>query len=235
MRDEKKYYVPASQLPSEPVDFRDSIDWRIFRIMAEFIEGYQFIYDFKKSVTIFGSARRGCNEIDYVRARKLGAMLAKDKFTVVTGGGPGVMEAANRGAAENNGISVGLNIQLPVEQRVNEYVNKPMGFNYFFTRKTMMSQASSAYVFFPGGFGTLDEFYEIITLIQTKKIAQPVLVIVIGKEFWDPLMAWMKQVMLKEKCAVSEEDLQIINIVDTPEEAFKMIKTFAKKIGDAMR
>lgn len=235
MRDNKQIYVPASELPGAPIDFRDSIQWRIFRIMAEFIEGYEFIFDFNRSVTFFGSARRGCNEDDYKKARRLGSLLAKDSFAVITGGGPGIMEAANRGAAEQKGRSVGLNIQLASEQRVNPYVNSPMGFHYFFTRKVMLSQASSAYVFFPGGFGTLDEFFEMITLIQTNKIPAPVLVITVGKSYWQPLFNWIEETVLKKKCAINKEDLKIATLVDTPEEAYQLIKKFAKKVGKDMR
>jgi uncharacterized protein (TIGR00730 family) len=227
--------VPASELPPTNDDFRETMQWRIFRIMAEFIDGYEFIYQFKKSISIFGSARRECNEEDYHKAQKLGSLLASNGFSVVTGGGPGVMEGANRGAHEAGGVSVGLNIQLPVEQRVNPYVNKPMGFHYFFTRKVMLSLASSGYVFFPGGLGTLDEFFEITTLIQTRKITGPILVVCVGKSYWEPLFTWMKSTVLEAKCAIDKEDLEIAKLVDTPEEAYALIEEFSKEVGEVMR
>lgn len=209
-----------------PKDFRESINWRIFRIMAEFIEGFEFLADIKKSVTIFGSTRDQSTIAQqwYGEARKLGAMLATEGFAVVTGGGPGIMQAGNQGAAEAGGISVGINIQLAREQRINPYVNRPKGFHYFFTRKLVMTYAAQAYVYFPGGYGTLDEFFEIITLIQTRKIATHIPVILIGHEFWDPLQTWMKSVLLEQHGAIDAEDLALFTIVDSAEEAMGIIR-----------
>lgn len=209
-----------------PKDFRDSMQWRIFRIMAEFIEGFEFLTDVKKSVTIFGSTRDESVIAQqwYGEARKLGAMLATEGYVVVTGGGPGIMQAGNQGAAEAGGVSVGLNIQLPREQRINPYVNKAKGFHYFFTRKLMLTYAAQAYVYFPGGFGTLDEFFEIVTLIQTRKIATHIPVILVGHEFWDPLTAWMKTVLLAQHGSIDAEDLQIFTVVDSAEEAMGIIR-----------
>ena len=150
---------PDPKLPPMKEDFRETIQWRIFKIISEFIDGFHFLADFKKTITIFGSTSFSPENHYYKEARKLGNLLSKKGYTVVTGGGPGIMEAANRGAFEANGISVGINIQLPEGQRINDYVNRPIGFNYFFTRKVMLSFSSNAYVFFPGGFGTLDEFF----------------------------------------------------------------------------
>lgn len=220
--------MPASKLPpaKRKKDFRDSFHWRIFRIMAEFIEGFQFLADFKKTVTIFGSARFDEGHQWYRQAQKLAAMLAEEEFSIVTGGGPGIMEAANRGAVETktDHNSIGLNIQLPEEQRVNPYVKKGLGFHYFFTRKVMLSYAAQAYVFFPGGFGTLDEFFELTTLIQTKKINEKIPIILIGKEFWEPLMSWIEQVVYENYKTIDKEDIQIYKLVNTVEEAFENIK-----------
>ena len=180
--------------------------------------------DFRKKVTIFGSAQVREDNRWYKEAEKLASLLYKFDFGVVTGGGPGIMEAANRGAAENNGNSIGLNIELPNEQRVNPYVQKSVGFHYFFVRKVMLAYSAQAYVFFPGGFGTLDEFFELITLVQTKKIFAKIPIVMIGKEFWDPLLEWVKTDVHGKFKFIDEEDMRIYSIVDTAEEAFELIK-----------
>ncbi len=208
----------------EKIDFRNQFSWRIFRIMSEFIEGFQFLADLNKEVTIFGSARFKSNNPHYKEARQLGKILGKAGFTVITGGGPGIMEAANRGAFEAKAPSVGLNIQLQKEQRVNKYVTKSIGFYYFFTRKVMLSFASQAYVYFPGGFGTLDEFFELVTLIQTKKISSDIPVIMIGKDFWSPLVEYIKNNVYGKHRAVNIKDLKIFHLVETAEEAYEIIK-----------
>jgi len=222
----KKLLVPAKQLPlgSHPRDWRHSFHWRIFRIMAEFVDGFQFLADLKKTVTFFGSARFPENNKWYGEARKLGNMLAKAGYGVITGGGPGIMEGGNRGAFEAGGESIGINIQLPFEQRINEYVKKGRGFYYFFTRKVMLSFASQAYVFFPGGFGTLDECLEILTLVQTKKITDRIPIILYGKDFWGDLDSWMKKKLLDQYQTIDKEDLDLYHIVDSAEEAFAIIK-----------
>ena len=229
-RNHKKFLLPASKLPvtEKMGDFRETAQWRIFRIMSEFVDGFQFLADFGPAVSIFGSARTTPNNVSYKEAQKLGNMLGKIGFTMITGGGPGIMEAGNKGAYEAGAVSVGLNIQLPMEQRVNDYVTKAIGFHYFFTRKVMLSFASRAYVFFPGGFGTLDEFLEIVTLIQTKKIP-PIIVVCVGKSFWQPFVDWMKETMYEKMSAVDKEDLDIYKVVDTADEAFKIIKETLKK------
>lgn len=198
--------------------------------MSEFVDGFQFLADFDKEVTFFGSARFDESDEHYQEAQKLGRMLGKAGYTVMTGGGPGIMEAANRGAYEAGGESIGLNIQLPFEQRTNPYVKKGIGFHYFFTRKVMLSTSAEAYVYFPGGYGTLDEFYEVITLIQTKKM-QVIPVICVGKDFWGPLEKFMSNIMLKKHKAIDEADLRLFTIVDSAEEAFKIIKRGAKDRG----
>jgi len=206
------------------MDFRDTAGWRIFRIMAEFVDGFQFLKDLKKEVTFFGSARVREGSRWYEEARKLGRMLADAGFTVITGGGPGIMEAANRGAVEGKGESVGLNIQLPREQRMNAYAKRGMGFHYFFTRKVMLSASAQAYLFFPGGFGTMDEVSELVEMVQTKKM-QRVPIILVGKEHWNGYLDWVKAAMLgSDPPMIDADDLHIMHVVDSAEEAFAIVK-----------
>lgn len=218
--------VPAKELPIEKhkKDWRHSQHWRVLRIMAEFIDGFQFLGDLKKSVTFFGSARYQEDHHWYKETRKLGNLLAKNGFTVVTGGGPGIMEAANRGALEGGGESVGLNIKLPYEQRINKYVREGVGFHYFFTRKVMLSYAAQAYVFCPGGFGTLDEVFELLTLIQTHKIYEKIPIVFMSKSFWGGLLQWLQTEVLEQQKNIDPEDLKLFQIVDTAEEALIIIK-----------
>lgn len=219
--------LPASKLPEpakKPEDFRKSLHWRVFRILSEFVEGWQFLADFKKTVSFFGSARSPEGSRWYEEARKLGKMAAEAGFAVVTGGGPGIMEAGNRGAVEGKGKSIGINIQLDLEQRINPYVQESTAFHYFFVRKVMLSFAARAYVFFPGGLGTLDETFELLTLIQTKKISEKIPVVLVGKEFWDPVDKWLREEIYKKYQAIDESDLEIYKIVDSAEEAFELIK-----------
>lgn len=204
------------------------LSWRIFRIMSEFIEGFQFLSQFSKEVTIFGSARLPSDNKWYKEAQKLGALLADSGYAVVTGGGPGIMEAGNRGAYEAGGESIGINIQLPMEQRINPYVKYSHGFHYFFTRKVMLAASAQAYVFFPGGFGTMDELFEMLTLIQTKK-SEKIPVVLVGKEYFDGLVAWMKEVMYRDFDAISKEDLDLFRVVDSAEEALEIIKTSCER------
>jgi uncharacterized protein (TIGR00730 family) len=211
--------IPVDQ----PFDFTANANWRIFRIMAEFISGFEFLHPLRKEVTFFGSARLPEDSHWYEEARRLGRLLGENGFTVITGGGPGIMEAGNRGAYEGGGESVGLDIELPTEQRRNAYVKKGIGFHYFFTRKVMLSASAQAYIFYPGGYGTLDEFYEMVTLIQTEKMER-VPVVCVGKTFWEPLDQWMKQTLVTEFETISPEDVDIYHIVDTAEEAFELIK-----------
>ncbi len=205
-------------------DFKKGFPWKIFKIMAEFIEGFEFISEIKKkSVTVFGAARFSEDSLEYQKARKLGELLSKEGYSVVSGGGPGIMEAVNRGAFEAGGESIGITVQLPKEQETNKFVNKSIGFYYFFTRKMMMSFASSVYIFFPGGYGTLDEFFEMVMLIQTKKLSHPVIIIAVGKDYWQPLFNWFKSELYEKRGAISEEDLSLFKLVDTVEEVVDYI------------
>ena len=201
----------------------DAIEsWRIFRIISEFVSGFELLRKYGLAVTFFGTARTNAGEEVYKKAEELAAKLAKAGFAVITGGGPGVMEAANVGAFKVGGKSVGLNIELPMEQRLNPYVTETEKFHFFFTRKVMLAFASEVYVYFPGGFGTMDEFFEIVTLIQTKKIEQlPILLY--GKEFWNPLLRFFEQDMMKKFGTISPEDLALFEVVDSVDDAYKYI------------
>lgn len=216
------YLFPPLRPIQDHGDFRNEISWRIFRIMSEFIDGFQFLADLKREVSFFGSARFTEKNPHYQEALKLARMLGKAGFTIVTGGGPGIMEAANRGASETGAESVGLNIQLPKEQRINKYVKHGIGFHYFFTRKVMLSASAQAYVFFPGGFGTLDEFCEIVTLIQTKKMER-IPIILIGRDFWGSLIKWIEEHIYRQHHAIAKEDMNIYTLVNNIDEAYKIL------------
>lgn len=223
MSKKEKISVSNPEIPIKE-DFKKGFSWKIFKIMAEFIEGFEFISEIKKkSVTVFGAARFSEDSLEYQKARKLGELLSKEGYSVVSGGGPGIMEAANRGAFEAGGESIGITVQLPKEQETNKFVNKSIGFYYFFTRKMMMSFASSVYIFFPGGYGTLDEFFEMVMLVQTKKLSRPVIIITVGKDYWQPLFSWFKSELYKKRGTISEEDLSLFKLVDTVEEAVDYI------------
>ncbi len=203
--------------------------WRVFRIMAEFTTGFEAMSRICPAVTIFGSARVKPADPEYQAARKIGRELVRHKFAVVTGGGPGVMEAANRGAAEGKGRSVGLNITLPNEQKPNRYSNIPINFHYFFARKVCLAKYSMGFIFMPGGFGTLDEFFEILTLVQTNRMPHFPLIL-FGKSYWEGLFAWMKAVMEKEDF-INRGDLDLVTITDDPDEVVETILKYQRRVG----
>ncbi len=196
--------------------------WRVFRIMAEFVEGFETMSRISPGVSVFGSARSQPTDPYYQQAEALGCELVKRGFTVITGGGPGIMEAANKGAKEAGGESVGLNIYLPSEQTANPYQTTSIDFRYFFCRKVMFVKYAVAFVCFPGGFGTMDEFFESMTLIQTQKTDRfPV--ILFGSDFWSPLLDWIRQHQLSENAFISEGDLDLCEVTDDVEWAGKRI------------
>ncbi|HEY5999881.1 MAG TPA: TIGR00730 family Rossman fold protein [bacterium] len=205
-------------------DFTHGDTWRLFRIMAEFVEGFEALAECNPAVSIFGSARVTPEDEDYRKAEAIARQLAREGFAVITGGGPGVMEAANKGAAEAGGRSVGLNIELPMEQSPNTFSNVRVSFRYFFVRKMMFVKYASGFVILPGGFGTLDELFEAITLIQTEKI-RPFPVVLVGRDYWSGLMAWISGVMMQDQ-KISEKDLAILKVVDTADEAVTVINEF---------
>ena len=196
--------------------------WRIFLIMAEFVEGFEVMPEVFPAVTIFGSARSRPNSAAYKEAEKTARLLVQSGFNVISGGGSGIMEAANKGAAMAGGKSVGLHIHLPKEQKPNKYANVPLNFKYFFIRKVMFVKYAVAYIIMPGGFGTLDELFESLTLIQTHRI-KSFPVILMDSKYWNGLIDWIKGTVLKEK-NISKSDMDIFRVVDTPEEAVNIIK-----------
>ena len=198
-------------------DFQDTDTWRTLRIMGEFVEGFDALADIGPAVSIFGSARVGRRNRYYGAARRLAAALVEQGFAIITGGGPGVMEAANRGAKEAGGLSIGCNIELPFEQGLNEYVDLGMEFRYFFVRKMMFVKYAEGFVIFPGGFGTLDELFEALTLIQTGKV-EHFPVVLYGKDYWDGMMQWIRDKPLYEE-KVSPEDLDLLTITSDIDEA----------------
>lgn len=200
--------------------------WRVFRIMAEFVDGFEALDDLAHAVTIFGSARARPDDPFYQAAEKTARLLARSGFAVITGGGPGIMEAANKGAFEAGGTSVGCNISLPHEQESNRYLSISLDFHYFYARKVMFVKYASAFICFPGGYGTLDEFFETITLIQTSKV-EPFPVLLYGKEHWGGLVDWMRKTLPPH--FADQEDLEIFRIVDSPQEALREIKRGVKR------
>lgn len=210
----------------ETDNFNRSDSWRVFRIMGEFVEGFDGLTTVTRGVSVFGSARTKPDDPNYLAAMETGRLLAEAGFEVITGGGPGIMEAANRGAFEAGGVSIGCNIELPFEQKPNPYQTISLSYKYFFVRKTMFIKYSNAYIIFPGGFGTLDEVFEALTLIQTQKISNfPV--VLFNSSYWKGLLAWLTTTMLHEK-NINAEDLQLIYLTDSPKDAVDFIKNFSE-------
>jgi hypothetical protein len=202
--------------------FNTHNSWRLFKIIGEFVEGIENLQDIGPAVSVFGSARLSEDNPNYQKAVDISERFVKEGFAVITGGGGGIMEAANRGAANAGGPSIGLNIKLPMEQIPNDFSNLKLEFKYFFIRKFMFVKYAMAYIILPGGFGTLDELFEAITLIQTKRI-KPLPVILVNSEYWSGLIQWAKDTMLTHNC-ISKEDLEIIEIMDDPEEIVRYVK-----------
>ena len=202
-------------------DFKLEESWRLFKIMGEFVDGVEALHHIGPAVTIFGSARVKPEDPMYKKAAEIAALFAKEKFAVISGGGPGIMEAANKGAKEAGGTSVGLNIELPFEQTPNSYADIHVNFRYFFVRKVMLVKYALAYIIMPGGFGTLDELFEAVTLIQTERI-KPFPVILVGSDYWQGLIDWIKDRMLAEK-RISEDDLDILQIIYDPGDVVKAV------------
>src|SRR5437773_2446272 len=203
--------------------------WRIFRIMAEFVDSFETLSAAGPAVTIFGSARTPPSNRYYKTAVALAGGLAKHNLAVITGGGPGIMEAANRGAARAKGKSIGLNIELPHEQKGNRYANIPIHFHYFFSRKVCFVKYSIGFVFMPGGFGTLDEFFEVLTLVQTGRISRFPLIL-IGRNYWKGLLQWMKTT-LEQDSLISADDLDLVDLTDDVVEALGIILDYQKRVG----
>jgi len=203
-------------------DFTNSDPWRIFRIMAEFVDSFETMSQFDRVVTVFGSARTKPEEADYQEAEKLGKMLASHGNAVLTGGGPGIMEAANKGAKEAGGVSIGLNIKLPMEQSSNPYLTDDIDFHYFFIRKVNFLKYTEGVAVFPGGFGTMDEFFEVVTLIQTNKMPA-VPICLVCSEFWNPVVKWFTEVFIPRN-KISSADMNLFHVVDTAGEAMEIFK-----------
>lgn len=219
--EEGRHEVPASPAPlvCKPQKIES---WRVFKIMSEFVEGFEILRKYGLAATFFGSARCGFSDETYQQATELANRLSKAGFAVITGGSAGIMEAANKGAFEAGGASIGLNIELEHEQGKNEYLTEHLYFDHFFVRKVMLAYASEVYIYFPGGFGTLDEFFEIATLVQTKKIRK-VPIVLYGKEYWTPLVDHFRDHLFKQYAAIDEADMELFRVVDSVDEAMEYI------------
>ncbi|SFB73870.1 hypothetical protein SAMN05421780_101195 [Flexibacter flexilis DSM 6793] len=211
-------------------EIKTNDSWTIFKVMSEFVSAFEKLAEIGPCVSIFGSARTKADNPYYKMAEEIAAKLVRHGYGVITGGGPGIMEAGNKGAYQQGGKSVGLNIVLPFEQFNNQYIDrdKMLNFDYFFVRKVMFMKYAQGFIVMPGGMGTLDELFEAITLIQTKKIARFPIVLV-GRSYWEGLFKWIEDVMLNQEHNINAEDLNLINIVDTPTEAVKVIDDFYSK------
>lgn len=224
--------LPSVHLNVQPLTraaMEKQVGQHVSSIANELLRGMRFIRTYPRSVTFFGSARFPESNEYYQKAQRLGALLAQEGFAVVTGGGPGIMEAANRGAMEAKGSSIGFNISLPKEQVINPYVDGHVEFDHFFTRKVALAFSAEAYLFFPGGFGTMDEFFEIITLVQTHKIER-VPIILVGKDFWQPLQHFMENLLCNRHNTIVQEDLSLYTITDDEDEIVSIVKNAPLRI-----
>jgi len=209
-------------------EFLHTDTWRVFRIMGEFVQGFEDLAHITNGVAVFGSARTHADDPEYKAAQETGALLARSGFAVITGGGPGIMEAANRGAFEAGGTSVGCNIELPHEQFSNDYLTLSLKFKYFFVRKMMFVKYSDAFIIFPGGFGTLDELFEALTLIQTHKVRNfPV--VLYGSKYWGGMIDWVKGPVLGE-AKIAGEDLQLLHVTDSPSEIVEIVSRRTREL-----
>jgi uncharacterized protein (TIGR00730 family) len=211
----------SKEAREEAAAFTHTDQWRVLRILSEFVEGFDSLAEIGPSATFFGSARTSEDHPDYQAARTAASLIAQSGLAVITGGGPGIMAAANRGASEAGGVSVGIGIDLPFEEGVNAYVSVPLEFRYFFVRKTLLAKYANAFVFFPGGFGTLDELFEILTLIQTRKM-DPMPVVMFGSEYWQGLMSWLKGTMASTG-RINAADIDLFQITDDPAEVARLV------------
>jgi uncharacterized protein (TIGR00730 family) len=215
----------------QPDQFTHTDPWRVFRIMGEFVEGFDELVTVTRGVSIFGSARVAPDDPYYEAARETAALFARAGFAVITGGGPGIMEAANKGAFEAGGVSIGCNIELPREQRPNAYQTLSLKFKYFFVRKMMFVKYSTAFIIFPGGFGTLDEMFEALTLIQTEKV-RDFPVVLFGSEYWRELLDWIKTVLLG-RGMISERDLQRLHVTDSPLRVVEIVTEIENSLSES--
>ncbi len=235
----RRHQIPPGTTDERLLANRDTKDWvhtdpwRVLRIQSEFVEGFGLLAELPKAVSVFGSARTARDDPEYVIGRALGSALARAGFAVITGGGPGVMEAANRGASEAGGISVGLGIELPFEQRLNDWVDVGLNFRYFFARKTMFVKYAQAFVILPGGFGTLDELFEALTLVQTRKVTRfPV--ILFGTDYWSGLISWITDTLVPAG-KIARADVDLLTLTDDVDEAAKLIVEAGATMGGVPR
>lgn len=212
-----------------PDEFTHTDPWRVFRIMGEFVEGFDELATLSRGIAIFGSARTKPDDPEYKSAQETAALLAAQGFAVITGGGPGIMEAANRGAFEAGGLSIGCNIELPFEQRANAYQTLSLTFKYFFVRKMMFVKYSLAFIIFPGGFGTFDELFEALTLIQTRKIRNFPIVL-FGSQYWSGMLDWLRAVVLPDG-KIAEHDMAIFHVTDSPAEVVDIVVKSQSSLG----
>lgn len=236
INEELKITAPKHHMKKWGTEIKGENSWTMFKVLSEFVDGFETLTEMGPCVSIFGSARTKPDHPYYKKAVDIARLLTEEGYGVITGGGPGIMEAGNKGASIYGGKSVGLNINLPFEQGTNQFVDsdKSLNFRYFFVRKVMFVKYAQAFVILPGGFGTLDELFEVITLIQTGKISK-VPVILVGNEFWSGLKSWIQTTMLEKEHNISPKDLELLPIVEEPEEVIKIVNDFyTQKSGELL-